>query len=190
MNRVRRLLIAILLLAVGYFLAVDVLPRYFPSDATWEAQMQADAAAAIVVLNPSAPFELPEEFWDRWDLQMEPYDDERLADLRSRLRLYLEFIEAEYAEAAEIYTTAADTRAPSGELRALRARLAAAFGPTAEKMVADADLLREDAYRLSPRLGGLDPDAPDFRLEAQSVRDWMTIARPRADALTTKRERR
>lgn len=189
LHPLRRLLIAAVLIGLGFF-AVPLFRELFPSEATWEAQLQADAATAVQVLRPYAVEELPETFWERWDAQIEPYDAARLADLEQRLELYLEFLEAEYAEAADIYTSAVDPRRPSAGVRALRERLPAAFGAEAERMVADADAMREDAYRLSPRHGGVDPDAPDFRIEAESVREWLSIARPRVDALTTPADER
>ena len=183
MTPLRRLLIAVILLGVGFFVA-PLVRELFPSDAEWEVQIQADAQTAIQVLQPYEIDELPDEFTERWRAQLEPYDGAQRADLRERLLLYLEFLEAEYAEAADIYTAGSDPERPSAALGAIRARLPAAFGTDAQAMVKDADVLRLDAYRLSPRHGGLDPDAPDFRIEAQSIRDWMTIARPRVELLT------
>lgn len=184
MHPVRRLMIAVVLLGAGYF-GVQLVRESVPGEDAWEAQLQADADTAIQVLHPGlGPETLPQEFWDRWDLQLEPYDAERRAELSRRLHLYLDFLEAEYAEAAEIYTAGVEPERRSDGVRELRARLPAAFGPSAAKMIADADALREDAYRLSPRHGGADPDAPDFREEAEGVKAWLAIARPRADALT------
>jgi hypothetical protein len=184
MRPLHRVLIAVVLLGTGFFV-VPLVRELFPSKEAWEAQLQADAETATAVLRPWAGDVVPEEFWERWDLQLEPYDEARRADLNARLHLYLDFLEAEYSEAADIYVSGNDPRQPSRAVRDLRERLPAAFGAAAEQMVEDADGLREDAFKMSPKHGGIDPDAPDFRQEAESLRQWLTIARPRVDRLTT-----
>ena len=46
-----------------------------------------------------------------------------------------------------------------------------------DKLVADADELREDAYRASPIHSGLDPDLVDYVMENELVLTWAPEAR-------------
>ena len=193
MSPVRRVLILVVLLAAGFFLA-PVIAEMFPSKAQWEEKLRTDAVTAVQVLrpDPTLPDSLAglDDFWAAWDARLDLYDDERREELRRRLYVYLDFLEAEYADAAEAFTSGEDLGGPSKTAASLREDLRAAFGAEAEVMIEQADRQRDAAYRASPKHGGYDPDQPDFRLEAEVIREWLPRARARADELTTPVDRR
>jgi len=193
MTPVRRIALLVALLAAGFFIA-PLLAEFFPTKAEWEQKLQMDAHTGVQVLRPDP--RLPEnldgldEFWDAWDVRLDLYDDEGRAELRRRLHVYLDFLEAEYADAAESYGSGEDAGGPSDTAQLRRDALRTAFGALADTIIEQADALRDEAYRASPEHGGFDPDQPNFRLERERIRAWLPRARARADELTTPRGER
>ena len=159
--------------------------------AQWDEQVRLDAVSLLDLVRPDE--RLPEtldgqsEFWAKWDARRAAYPAGRLDDLRNRLHDYLDFLQAEYADCAEIYR---DGRRPEGRSDAAseaRRRVAAAFGDFAARtLLPQADALREEAFRASPKIGGEpDPDLPDFVESYADLRDrFLPLAHRRVDELT------
>ncbi len=189
MQRIRKLALAALMLGVGFF-AAPLFFELFPTAATWERKLDDDTLTALQVLAPDArlPADLSgeTEFWKAWDRRLDAYDDAHLALLRARLELYVAFIGAEWGDVAEIYTAGTDPGRTSEAARAVRDRIRAEIPGLAEKLLADAHQVREQAYAASPAHSGLDPDLPDYGREAAVIADWLPAARARAVELTTR----
>ena len=188
LHPVQRVMVFVVLAGLGFFVA-PLLRGCFPTDADWEQQIRADAETALQVLryDPRLPEDLTTEpaFWAAWDARLDLYDAARRADLRARLLLPVDFLEAEWTDVAEIHASAVDPRRQSAGARSLRERLPGAFGPLAGTLVRDADALREEAYAASTAHSGADPDLPDFRAQADAVRAWLPPARAPAELQTT-----
>lgn len=197
MDRRKKILAALLLVAAGvacgYVFApwiAWVLRTSVPrSEAAWNEQVRADAVTLVRdVLAPDRPPELAEsqEFRKVWDAQRARYPEERLTDLRRRLGDYLDFVVAEYADCAEIYRLGpggAPGRRSDGAEEARRA-LRASFGEFAATLESQADEMREEAFRSSPRTAGWSEDMPDFRQAYDDLLRWLPGARALAERLT------
>ncbi len=185
-NPIQRVFLLVAVLGIGYF-AAPLVRELFPSDGDWQEQVRRDAATAVDVLAPEVPADLAEidGFWEAWDARLGLYDDTHRAELRAALHVYVDALEAEWADVAEIYAVAADTRTPSASVRERREALRETFGPVADAWLADLDRLRSRAYAASPAHSGLDPDLPDYGELSLAVREWLPMARERADLLTT-----
>jgi hypothetical protein len=155
----------------------------------WAEQVRLDAISLLDVVRPDP--RLPEdlagqaEFRSFWEDRRSKYPPDRLADLRTRLHDYLDFLQAEYADCAEIYRNGPRERLQSDAAREARRRVTAGFGEFAKKtLLPQADELREEAYRASPKVAGYDPDLPDFVQEYDDLRAWLPRAHARVDELT------
>lgn len=197
-RRVRTLAIALFLLLAGVLAGVlfaqelsdAVRTLRFrispPTDAEWEEQVREDAAtlAAVLAPNESLPDELPGEFWEAWNPRRRLYTDARLADLRRRLDGYLDFLQAEFHDAAETWRTAPRSPLRSDAARDLREQLRRDFGGEAERMIAQADALHEDAYRHSPLVIQPAEGDPDYAQMHRDILLWLPRAHARAAELT------
>lgn len=161
------------------------------SEADWSEQVRRDAVTllAVVAPDPKLPESLDDpsmaEFNAKWGERRAKYAVERLSDLRGRLHDYLDFLQAEYADCADIYLSGRRPETRSDASEEARRRVGAGFGEFAPTLLAQADQLREQAYRDSPKVAkGDDPDTVDFRLEYDDLRAWLPRAHRRVDELT------
>ncbi|MCG3135387.1 MAG: hypothetical protein HMLKMBBP_03037 [Planctomycetes bacterium] len=158
------------------------------SDADWDGQIAKDAGSLLELVRPDrAGIDLrgQKPFWDAWDARRGRYPDERLAELRARLHAYLDFMEVEHGECAEIYRTGMTPDRRSAAADTARAKLKSGFGELGETLVKQADELREEAYRSSPKVAaGFDPAVTDFVRALDDLRKLLPTARRRADELT------
>ncbi len=172
-----RLLAASLALILG-FLSVYLVREYMHTEQDWEEQMEGDFETALSVLTGIRSGRLPldmageDAFWRRWDRRMDLYDSEHRAELGGHLALYLEFIQAEYADMSEIYRNGDGSKAASDAAVAARGSVSERLGEVGRKLITDADELREDAYNASPVHSGLDPDLVDYIMENEVVKTW------------------
>ena len=180
-----RFVLVFALLVAGVVLGLVVRASLPPPEAAWDAQVGQDALTLLeaVKVRPDHAVPLDQEFWDAWDRRREHYPPERLEELRRILDAYLDFLLAEHADAAEIYT-AGDDRVLSERAAAARRALTEAFGPAAAQILADADRLRDDAYRASPVVAPGTSDLPDYRMLYRAVEEQMPLARERVVELT------
>ncbi len=185
-NRIR-LVLLVVLLGLG-IVAGQALSRARTTDDRREADLQARFADAQQVLDPTTPLvslvQTKSEFWERWWDRVEPEDRPFCDELRARLELYLDLMQAEYADAAEIYTSGRLPEGLSETARALRVQARQRLGPEIEETLAGFDTLRNTAYRVSPEHGGLDPDLRDLTLENHQLRTWLPEARSLVIRLT------
>ena len=192
----RKVTATILLLAFGAGVGIilrpwivrtvaDVVPL---SDATWTEQVRLDAVSLLDVIRPDD--RLPEtlrdqpEFWEAWDKRRRRYTPERLADLRTRLFDYLDFLHAEYAECADIYRSGIRPDQRSDAAEEARRRIRAGFGEFAATLERQADELREEAYRASPKVAGYAPDEVNYIELEEGFRTWLPRAQARVEELT------
>lgn len=199
----RRTAIAVLLLAcgviAGFFFGAPLsraisaaVSRTVPmTDADWREQVRLDAVSllAVVAPDPRLPETLDDpalaEFRAKWDERRAKYPPERLDDLRTRLHDYLDFLQAEYADCAEVYRAGRRPETRSDAAEEARRRVQAGFGAFAATLMKQADELREEAYTSSPKVaGGEDPALTDFRQEYDDLRAWLPRAHRRVDELT------
>jgi len=191
----RRVVLGVLLALLGFGLGwifrdplLHALRQVFPpSEATWDEWVREDATTLLGVVGPDPrlPEELPQEFLDHWDRRRRRYPPERLTDLRRRLDDYLDFLEAEHSDCAEIYRAGIRENVLSDAAKEARRRVTADFGPFAETLIRQADALRDEAYLASPKTAGFDPDATNFVESREDLRNWMPRARARVIQLTT-----
>ena len=196
MDTRRKVTAAILLLACGAGLGVvlrpwilrtvaDVVPM---SEEAWTEQVRLDAVSLLNVLRPDErlPASLHDqpEFWDAWNKRRRRYTRERLADLRTRLRDYLDFLNAEYAECADIYRAGIRPEQRSDAAEEARRRIRAGFGAFAATLERQAEEMREEAYRASPKVAGYAADEVNYVELQQGFLEWLPRAEARADELT------
>lgn len=158
------------------------------SDADWDRQVAMDASSLLEVVRPDrvgVDITSQKLFRDAWDARRGRYPPEKLADLRERLRSYLDFLEIEHGECADIWRTGATPDRRSAASDAARDRVVRGFGELGPKLVRQADDLREEAYRSSPRVAaGVDPDDTDFVAALEALRRALPACRRRVDELT------
>jgi hypothetical protein len=193
-DRRRTTLALVLLLALGmlagWLARGPILGAFRSTRAVDDEQVRSDAIDLLQVVRPdeNLPAELPAEFWAVWDAQRRRYPPERLADLRQRLDAYLDFLQAEHADAREIYRNGLRPEGRSDAAEEARRRVRAAFGDfarTLEEQVDGPKGLREDAYKASPKVAGFDPELPDYEeVYLDLVQNWFPRARARVDELT------
>ncbi|MCE9634146.1 MAG: hypothetical protein K8T90_00445 [Planctomycetes bacterium] len=159
--------------------------------AAWDEQVRLDAVSllAVVAPDPKLPESLDDpamaEFNAKWAERRAKYSPERLDDLRTRLHDYLDFLQAEHADCAEIYRSGRRPETRSDAAEEARRRMHTGFGVFADTLTKQADDLREDAFRASPKVArGEDPDVTDFRQEYDDLRAWLPRAHRRVDELT------
>lgn len=195
MDRRRTALLLVVLLVAGLAAGWKLAPWFRGLRTVDDEQVRTDAIDLLQVLRPDGrlPEKLPDEFWRVWDEQRRHYPPERLADLRRRLHDYLDFVQAEHADAKEIYATGLRPERRSDAAEEARRRVRAAFGEFADTLVAQVDGptgLREDAYKASPKVAGYDPDLPNYEdVYLDLVQNWFPRARARADELTAPLDR-
>lgn len=192
-----KLLIVLLSLLAGATVAVIARQQnWFPGEADWEAQVASDTEELLKVLGPppelSVDLDAEPEFWTRWDEHRRAYAEEprRLEQLRGNLMAFVDLMEAEYGDVRAI--TLADSsevvsvmESPSRAVREGRRRIVERLGPLGEAIVADAEALREEAFRASPGVAGYDLDAEDFaELGLRVSTEWAPRARERVRRLT------
>jgi hypothetical protein len=190
----RKVTVAVLLLAGGFAAGWLFRPELTdvwravvpPSEGWWQETVRRDAATLVALVRPDPrlPAELPPDLRARWDENRLRYPPERLADLRRRLEGYLALLEAEYADAAEIYRSGQREFATSDAAREARRRVEADFGPAAAALLAELDQLRDKAYLASPKTAGYDPDEQDYVALERDLREWLPRARARIAELT------
>lgn len=184
-----RSLIAVVLILVGFFGAILGRKLLPVGEGAWDAQIAADFEAPWrdvlrPQLHPEAVVEMP-EFQEKWEARRKLYDQGHMARLREVLHAYLDCLEAEYADAADIYQSG-DSELMSDSARRARERFAELLGPAAEPVFADfKENLREQAFRDSPVTAGRDPDLPDWREWSTQLQDWLPEARRAVDRCTT-----
>lgn len=155
--------------------------------ASREERLRGDACALLALVRPDP--RLPESlegqdaFWKVWEDRRASYTAEERRDLAGRLHAYLDFLEAEYADCADIYAEGHRETHLSDAAKAARERLAPAFGDLATTILAQADELRDEAYRASPRHSGFDPHEVNFVTLREGLRTWMPRARARVAEL-------
>lgn len=180
----RLFMVVVAVLAAGAFLSAYFARSIEPQDARFERQIEADLDTWMQFLRPDprlfkTPEEVP-EFLDAWEPRRALYDAPHAEDLRLRLHAYLDFLVAEYADAADIWDSGRDD-VLSAPAKAARETLRQRLGPLAAKLIEQSDTtVREEAFRTSP-LTISDPDAPDFRKIYQDVRDWVPVAKAAVD---------
>jgi hypothetical protein len=197
LDRRRTILAALLLLAAGFGAGMvfrrPIARRLQALLPVTTEQVRLDAVSLLSVLapDPRLPAVLPKDapewgpFWEQWDARRARYSPEQLADLRARLEGFLDFLQAEYADAAEIYRTGRRPEDASDAARELRLRVRQDFGETGEALLRQADELREEAYKASPRVAGVDPDLPDYGEKFDDLlRRWLPLAQARVAELT------
>ena len=150
----------------------------------WEQEVAARTEVWLQFLRPDprlfkTPEEVP-EFLERWEEAKKASSSSQIDEVRRRVHIYLDFLETEYADAADIWDSGNDQVLSSGAARN-RERLKEAFGELGDTIVGQSDVdVREAAYKSSPQTIQ-DPDAADFREIYQDIREWVVVARDAVD---------
>ena len=192
MGKRRQTLLYTLVFVTGFFglvLANEMWPGKLPFlGRGLEAEVQADFRKTwLPLLKPdlrvSRVLDDHPEFFERWGAVRADRGQAHLDELRRRLHTYLDFVESEYADAADIFD-AGQADVLSERARERRERMRADFPPIGdgpglgEEIIRQYDeKVREAAYRASPEVAAGDPDQIDYRALNEHVRQWLVDAR-------------
>jgi hypothetical protein len=182
-----KFLAAFLCVAAGAGLWFLVSGLMGPSAAQWEAQVAQDATDLVQVVGHEPWVEDEAAVFAAWDKRKALYDQEHLAELRSRLHAYVEADMAAHAEAKSVYLSGERPERTSAAMRAAEDRLREAYGDAAEPFLARwRDDLLEAAFQASPvTAGGEDPTRADFaEIHDRLASRWLPLARERVERLT------
>lgn len=150
----------------------------------WEQEVEARTEVWLQFLRPDprlfkTPEEVP-EFLENWELAKQVSDEAQIEEIHRRVHIYLDFLETEYADAADIWDSGND-QIISQAARENRKRLTEAFGELGQLIVEQSnDDVREAAFKSSPKTI-TDPEAANFRHIYQDIRDWTVVAREAVD---------
>jgi hypothetical protein len=177
-------MVLVAVIAAGGFLWAYAARSIETEDQRWERQMQSDLESWMQLLRPDPRLlKTPEEvpgFLEAWQARRSLYDAAHADELRLRLHAYLEFLAAEYADAADIWDSG---RVDVVSQPAVRARmvLRKRLGPFADRLIEQSDTtVREQAYLTSP-VTIRDPDATNYRRVYLDILDWVAVAKEAVD---------